>query len=233
MLSDRWLCDRIGTMTIGEAQQHGARSVGVLGGTFDPIHNAHLLLAEQAREQFGLSRVLLLPSAHPPHKLNDGVTQAEHRYEMVVQAIADHPHFDVSRIELDRAGPSFTITTIRELKQAGLGEVYFITGADSILEMATWREPDSILAEAHVVAAPRPGFDIARAREALGPERLAKVRMFDCPLMDISSTEIRRRVATGRSIRYMAPDCVAEYVRRCHLYQGLNAVTRQARSGHC
>lgn len=187
-------------------------AVGMLGGTFDPIHCGHLLLGEQAREQLGLATVLFIPSAQPPHKMDRPVTAAAHRLAMAQLATASNPHFGVSRRELDRPGPSYTITTIRELRAEGHETVFLIVGADALVEIMTWFSPEEIFSEAHVVAAPRPGFDLERARAALGETRAARVRLLDVPLLDISASDIRRRVAEGRSIRYMVPDAVADYI---------------------
>lgn len=192
--------------------------VGMLGGTFDPIHWGHLLLGEQAREQLGLATVLFVPSAQPPHKLKRPITDAAHRLAMTELAAAPNPHFSVSRRELDRPGPSYTITTIRELRAEGHARLFLIIGADALVEIMTWFSPDDIFSEAHVVAAPRPGFDLEQAREALGDTRVAQVRLLDMPLVDISASDIRRRVGEGRSIRYMVPDAVADYIAAHGLY---------------
>lgn len=192
--------------------------IGIVGGTFDPIHLAHLMMAEQAREQLGLSRVLFIPAGKPPHKLAAPVSRPEHRLAMAQAACASNPFFEVSRREIDRPGPSYTIATIREVKaETGLG-VCFIMGADSVLEMAAWRQPDDILDEATVVTIPRPGFDLSRVPQALGPRRAAQVKVLEAPMMDLSSTEIRRRVRAGLSIRYLVLDGVAEYIREHRLY---------------
>ncbi len=198
----------------------GAAPLGILGGTFDPIHYAHLLLAEHAREQLGLSRVVFIPSARPPHKLDSPVTEPGHRYEMARLATASNPYFEVSRREMDRHGPSYSITTIREIAAETGASVYFIVGADSVLDMVHWRQPDDILSEAHVATAGRPGFDMSRIPEALGPERAGKVQVFHAPLSNVSSTMIRERVAHGQSIRYMVPESVEQYIRQHDLYQG-------------
>ncbi len=201
----------------------GLRAVlklGIMGGTFDPIHFGHLFVAEQARQRLGLDKVIFVPNGQPPHKKLYQVSDAEHRYAMCVLACADNPHFEVSRIEIDRPGPSYTIDTIREFRRA-YGphvELYFITGADAVLEILTWRQPDDILREAHVVAAHRPGFDLSRIDEVLGPERSSRVRAMAVPALDISSTDIRRRVAAGLSIRYLTPEPVRQYIYRHRLY---------------
>lgn len=196
------------------------RRIGLMGGTFDPIHHGHLVVAEEARERFGLERVIFVPNRQPPHKKDYQVTDAEHRYNMCLLATADNPHFTVSREEIDRPGPSYTIDTIRAFR-AQLGpetELYFITGADAVLEILTWRSPDAILSECHVVAAHRPGFDLSRLEPVLGRERAHKVQALAIPALDISSTDIRRRVAEGRSIRYLTPQAVEGYIHKMGLY---------------
>jgi nicotinate-nucleotide adenylyltransferase len=193
--------------------------IGVLGGTFDPIHVGHLLLAERAREAFDLPTVMFIPSGRPPHKCDD-VTSAQQRWEMTCLATASNPQFSVSRRELDREGPSFTIITLRELAAEGYAPIYFLTGADTVLEMPTWRQPDDILNESRVVAAARPGADLSRLTQCLGPQRAAKVTVLHLEALDISSTEIRRRVAEGRSIKYLVPESVEAYILGNGLYQG-------------
>ena len=192
--------------------------LGVLGGTFDPIHLGHLIIAERVREALQLSRVLFVPSARPPHKLGDPVTDAHHRLRMTDLAVAPNAHFAASRMELDRQGPSFTIETIRQLRAQGHDSIAFIMGADSLLDLPKWRQPDDILRECQVVAVARPGFDAAHVASALGPTRAAKVKLVEVPLIGISSTDIRERVATGRSIRYLVPEPVEEYIRGHSLY---------------
>lgn len=193
--------------------------IGVLGGTFDPIHMGHLVLAERAREAFCLPTVLFIPSGHPPHKPLRAISSAEQRWEMACLATASNPHFAVSRRELDREGPSFTILTLRELASEGYEPIYFITGADAVLEMPTWRQPDDILAECRVVAASRPGSDLRQLAQRLGPERAARITLLPLEALDISSTDIRRRVAQGRSIKYLVPEPVEAYILGNGLYR--------------
>jgi len=191
-----------------------------MGGTFDPIHYAHLLIAEDVRRRFDLPQVLFMPCDAPPHKKDYQVTPAEDRYLMAVVATADNPHFTVSRLEIDRPGPSYTIDTIRALnnKLDGLGQLYFVTGADAILDLLTWREPDGVLEEARVVAVTRPGFDLGQLAAQLGPERAAKITVISAPALDISSTQIRQRIAGGLSVRYLTPKSVIEYIEKRGLY---------------
>jgi len=198
-----------------------SRRLAVMGGTFDPIHFAHLLIAEDVRRRFRLPRVLFMPSGSPPHKDGREVTPAEERYIMALLATADNPHFEVSRLEIDRPGPSYTIDTLRALK-SGLGEgaqVYFVTGADAVLEILTWHQPDAILDEATLVAVHRPGFDLGRLDETLGAGRASKVTVIEAPMANISSTMIRELAARGESIRYLTPRPVIDYIHKHRLYR--------------
>ena len=198
-----------------------SKRLAVMGGTFDPIHYAHLIIAEDVRRRFDLPRVIFMPSGSPPHKNGREVTSAEDRYNMTLLATADNPHFFVSRMEVDREGPSYTIDTIRALK-AEIGEgadLLFVTGADAVLEILTWHQPDAILDEARLVAVPRPGFDLNAIDETLGAGRASKVTVIDAPLAEISSTMIRDRVMAGESARYLTPQPVIDYIRKRALYR--------------
>jgi nicotinate-nucleotide adenylyltransferase len=197
-----------------------SRRLAVMGGTFDPIHYAHLLIAEDVRRRFQLPQILFMPSGSPPHKKDYEVTSAEDRYIMAVLATSGNPHFAVSRMELDRPGPSYTIQTIRQLK-AKIGheaQVSWVTGADAVLEMLTWHQPDAILDEAQIIAVPRPGFDLDRLDETLGADRASKVTIIDAPLAEISSTMIRERIRARESIRYLTPRAVIDYIEKRGLY---------------
>lgn len=198
-----------------------SRRVAVIGGTFDPPHYAHLLIAEDVRRRFELSHVLFMPAGVPPHKRADQLSSAEDRYIMSLLATASDPYFTVSRLELDRPGPSYSIDTIRRLTaQTGEGTgVYWVIGADAALEILTWHQPDAILDEATVVAVPRPGCDLSRLEETLGAQRASKVTVIEAPLTNISSTMIRRMVRQGESIRYLTPPAVADYIYKRGLYR--------------
>jgi len=198
--------------------------IGLMGGTFDPIHLAHLVTAEAALEQYRLERVIFVPTGFPPHKKDQRVTQAEHRHSLVVLATASHPRFEVSRVEIDRPGPSYTADTLEEMRRRlpqGT-ELYFITGADAIIDVGTWREPERLFALCRFIAAPRPGWSQETAQTGL--RRLEE--RFGCEIleiqsraMDISSSEIRRRVAAGQSIRYLVPEVVEAYIQKHGLYR--------------
>ena len=202
------------------------KRIGVMGGTFDPIHNGHLVTAEEAWKQFQLDQVLFVPSGHPPHKTDRDSLDPEDRYLMSVIATATNPHFKVSRMEIDRAGPSYTIDTVREMHRlyGRNTEVYFITGADAILEILTWKEPEKVLREATFIAATRPGYDLKRLEESLPEVEKARqatdprVLVMEIPALAISSTDIRRRVKEGRAVTYLVPEGVARFIEKNGFY---------------
>ena len=190
--------------------------IGVMGGTFDPIHHGHLVAAEEARHAFSLDRVLFIPAGSPWQKTSADVTDAKHRFAMVEGAIADNAAFEASRIDIDRDGPTYTIDTLRRVADSNPGaDVHFITGADAILEILTWKDPDVLLGMATFVAVTRPGYDLQK----LDPVRVRDhVVSLEIPALSISSTDIRRRVAEGRPIRYLVPPAVAAYIQDQRLY---------------
>lgn len=197
------------------------RRIGVFGGTFDPPHYGHLLVAEQAREACGLDEVVFVPCGIPPHKARADVTSGRHRYLMTLLATLDQPAFVVSRFEVERETLSYTVETLRHMHRPD-AELFFIGGADAIAGLPRWKEPEEILRLSHIVLAGRPGVDLAALEERLGPlyadfrDRFHRVEV---PQVDISSSDIRRRVAEGRSIRYLVPGMVASYIERYGLYR--------------
>jgi nicotinate-nucleotide adenylyltransferase len=196
------------------------KRLGVMGGTFDPIHHGHLVTAEEARSQFSLDEVLFVPTGRPWMKAHDNVSPAEHRYLMTVIATASNPRFNVSRIEVDREGPTYAVDTLRQLQdEQGAGtELFFITGADAMLEILHWKEPEDLFELAHFIAATRPGYDLARF-EAEEPSRHQNVSVMNIPALAISSTDIRERVREGRPIRYLVPEGVENYIEKAGLYR--------------
>ena len=194
-----------------------------MGGTFDPIHIGHLVTAEEAANQFDLDQVVFVPTGEPwlkeQHRGYE-VTPGEHRYLMTVIATAGNPIFTVSRKEIDRGGPTYTVDTLTELR-AEVGpepELFFITGADAMLEIFAWKDPEDVLSLAHFIAATRPGYDLARfEREA--PTSHPNVSVMDIPALAISSSDIRGRTAAGRPIRYLVPAGVQEYISKEGLYR--------------
>lgn len=194
--------------------------VGVMGGTFNPIHIGHLVTAEEALYAFSLAEVVFVPAGQPWQKEHEDVASPEDRYLMTVIATASNPHFRVSRMEIDRPGPTYTIETLRRLRaELGDVELYFITGADAILQILTWKDPEEVLTEARFIAATRPGYDLDRLEKELPEELEDRVHVLEIPALAISSTDIRRRVGEGRPVRYLLPEGVARYVEKQGLYR--------------
>ncbi len=191
------------------------RKIGIFGGTFNPPHIAHLMAAEGVRDQLKLDRVIFVPAAIPPHKQKENIVQVKHRLEMVRLAIKGNRYFEISDVELHRKGPSYTIDTVREMRRSyPHDELLFIMGIDLLTDFDTWKEPDRILDECRLVAMNRPGFDLA----VVDKDLLLRVELVNVPSVDISSTNIRRRVKSGRSIRYLVTQDVEEYIRRNSIY---------------
>ena len=190
------------------------RRLGVLGGTFDPIHIGHVLLAQFAGEGLGLDQVLFVPAADPPHK-EQCAASAEDRWAMVELAIEGFPSFAASRLELERAGKSYTIDTLRDLHRAHPEtQLYLIIGADNVAPFSTWHNPQGILDLSTVVAGTR-----LSPREEADPELERHLVHIDTPVVQFSSTQIRQRLSQGLPIRYLVPEKVEEYIRRQGLYQ--------------
>ena len=202
------------------------RKIGLMGGTFDPVHHGHLLMAEAVREQYGLDKVLFIPAAQPPHKQGRKVAPAYMRLLMTEMAVCDNPYFEVSQIELHREGPSYSVDTLRELRSlhGSETEFYFITGADAVNELATWHEPEELLRLCHFIAATRQGcaLNLPRLRRELG-ERVVRERIHELstPELEISSTNIRARIRVGLSIKYLVPGTVEAFIYKEGLYHDL------------
>jgi len=205
--------------------------IGVMGGTFDPIHYGHLVTAGEARWQFGLSLVIFVPNRHPPHKAPGDVSDPEHRYLMTFLATLTNPRFTVSRIEIDRAGPSYAVDTIRELRRSRPGdEIYYITGADALQQIlqGEWRDTEQLLGLCQFIGASRPGYHLdplgwSSANHRLADHYLRNVHTMEIPAMAISSTDIRARVRNGRPITYLVPEIVEQYIIRHRLYSAVPA----------
>lgn len=197
--------------------------VGVLGGSFDPIHYGHLVAAEEARARLSLANVLFVPAGQPPHKLHRPLSPAEARLEMVNLAISTNRHFQSSRVDMDRPGPHYTVDTVEILRRQ-LGpraKVFFIVGLDSLLEIGTWREPERLLGLCYLVAVTRPGYTDFKPAE-LDPRirRWAdRIVVLPIPQMDISSSNLRERVRQGYPIKYQLPESVEEYIFTHGLYK--------------
>ena len=196
--------------------------LGIYGGTFDPIHYGHLVLAEQCREQCQLDEVWFVPAAQPPHKLDATISPPKARCEMIEFAIAGHPHFKLSRIELERTGPSFTVTTLEQLQAEDASrELFLLIGADSLHDLPQWREPQRIQELATVVAVnrgDRPLPDRSQLEPQLEPAQAARIQFVQMPGLDLSARDIRQRSTEGRSIRYLVPRAVEAYIAHNHLY---------------
>lgn len=195
--------------------------LGIMGGTFDPIHYGHLVTAEQAREALELDLVLFMPAGSPAFKQDRDVTGAEDRYAMTVLATAANPAFDASRFEIDRDGVTYTVDTLRALRAHYPGNVklFFITGADAIIEIVTWHDAGQIAELATLIAATRPGFDIEQAKARIAASGIEfDVRYIEIPALAVSSTNIRARVAAGKSVRYLTSESVIGYIRKNGLY---------------
>lgn len=208
-------------MNNGAADNSEGRKIGIMGGTFDPIHYGHLLAADEAHAAFGLSEVVFIPAGHPPHKADKKLTAPEDRYIMTELATVGCPYFSVLRVEIDRQGVSYTIDTLRALRAmpeyAG-AHFYFITGLDAVLDIVSWKNPEEIMTMCRFVAVSRYGYTHKKMEEL--PDRLRKkIIPLEIPLLAISSTELRERVRTGRSIRFMVPPAVEQFIRKKSLYR--------------
>lgn len=196
--------------------------VGILGGSFNPPHLGHLLMAQEAHAQLGLDKVVLMPVASPPHKVLEEDPGPEERFELCRLATARDDRLEVSRLELDRGGPSFTADTLREIHATAPGdELTFIVGADMAASLPSWREPEAVLELATLAVAEREGVRRQDIAEVLTPMAAGdRVRFFDLPKIDVSSSAVRRRVREGRPIRYWVPDDVARLIGARGYYLG-------------
>jgi nicotinate-nucleotide adenylyltransferase len=192
------------------------RRVGIMGGTFDPIHHGHLVAASEVADRFELDEVVFVPTGQPWQKGDVEVSPAEDRYLMTVIATASNPRFTVSRVDVDRAGPTYTIDTLRDLRKAyGTGtEFYFITGADALERILSWKDADEVFKLARFIGVTRPGFELSD--EHLPADTVSLVQV---PAMAISSTACRARVASGKPVWYLVPDGVVQYIAKRGLYR--------------
>ena len=197
------------------------RRLGIYGGTFDPVHIGHLIIASEIRQSLGLDAVLFVPAGLPPHKDPAAVTPAADRLAMLKLAVAGNPAFAIDTIELDRTGPSFTAETVAAIHaREPAADLWFIMGGDSLAELHTWRTPEAILAHARLAVAVRPGWDVDLAGvEARVPATTGRVDVLPTPLVDVASHDLRDRVQQDRSIRYLVPDDVARYIDDHGLYR--------------
>ncbi|HWT33495.1 MAG TPA: nicotinate-nucleotide adenylyltransferase [Microbacterium sp.] len=192
-----------------------APRIGVMGGTFDPIHHGHLVAASEVAQSFDLDEVVFVPTGRPWQKSH--VSPTEHRYLMTVIATASNPRFTVSRVDIDRDGPTYTVDTLRELKsQRPDAELFFITGADAVAQILSWREHDGLWDLAHFVAVSRPGHVLTT--DGLPSEGVSQLEV---PALAISSTDCRERVSNGHPVWYLVPDGVVQYIAKHHLYRSM------------
>ena len=202
------------------------RRIGVLGGTFDPIHYGHLVIAEEVYATLNLAEMVFVPAGQPPHKPERVVTAAEHRLAMLELAIASNPHFTISKVDLERPGPSYTVDTLRLLRKQW-GEqmaIYFVIGWDSMEELLTWHDPAGVLEElTYLVAVRRPRYNETRGYLDWLESRLPGIKqlllLVETPQFDISATDLRLRVAEGRPIKYQIPESVEQYIMQYGLYR--------------
>lgn len=207
------------------AEQAEIERIGVIGGTFDPVHYAHLAIAEEVYFALKLARIVFVPAGQPPHKVGYRVTPAEQRVAMLEQAIGGNPHFALSLVDVQRAGPSYTVDTLRLLHRewGPRAELYFVIGGDSLRDLPTWYDPAGVIAQTTIVALLRPGYENVERHRAELAARLPGIQQrlitLEGPHMDISSTELRQRVAEGRPIKYQTPEVVERYILQHGLYR--------------
>ncbi len=194
------------------------KKIGIMGGTFDPIHVGHLMIAEAVWDEYKLDKVLFIPAANPPHK-HSVTTSARHRFNMTLLATCSNPHFEVSSIEMERSGPSYTIDTIKELKKiyGEDTEFFFIVGADCINELPTWYKIDELLSICKFIATKRPSYKLDL--QTIQPQlNNLNITLLQTPELEISSTDIRQRIKKGYSIQYITTEQVQQYIRKEELY---------------
>lgn len=189
--------------------------LGVMGGTFDPIHHGHLVAASEVATLFHLDEVVFVPTGRPWQKSGDAVSPAEDRYLMTVVATASNPRFSVSRVDIDRDGPTFTVDTLTDLQERRPeAELFFITGADALAQILSWYRADEVFARAHLIGVTRPGYELVGEHLPVGGASLVEV-----PALAISSTDCRDRVARGMPVWYLVPDGVVQYIEKRQLYR--------------
>lgn len=194
---------------------NGHRRLGVMGGTFDPVHHGHLVAGSEVAHHFALDEVIFVPTGQPYQKKGRAVSPAEDRYLMTVIATASNPRFSVSRVDIDRPGPTYTIDTLRDLAEANPdADLFFITGADALANILTWHDVDSLFSLAHFIGCTRPGHRLTGAGLPDG-----KVSLVEIPALAISSSECRHRVAAGEPVWYLVPDGVVQYIAKRGLYR--------------
>ncbi|MEV4625184.1 nicotinate-nucleotide adenylyltransferase [Micromonospora sp. NPDC049523] len=196
--------------------EEDTRRIGIMGGTFDPIHHGHLVAASEVADRFGLDEVIFVPTGHPWQKADEPVSSPEDRYLMTVIATASNPRFQVSRADIDRDGPTYTVDTLRDLHEeyGPKAQLFFITGADALDKILSWKDADQMFELAHFIGVTRPGFELSARHLPADSVSLVQV-----PAMAISSTDCRARVAAGEPVWYLVPDGVVQYIAKRRLYQ--------------
>lgn len=205
----------------------GKKKIGIMGGTFNPVHHGHLVTAQEALNQFCLDEVIFIPTGDPPHKIEDHLADTEDRYLMTVIATSSNSSFFVSRIEIDRKGKSYTIDTVKGLRRiyGTDAELFFITGADAILEILSWKDTDEIVTLAKFIAATRPGYDLSKLKDLRATlfsseeKSIDRIFIMEIPALAISSTNIRERIKDHRPIDYLVPEGVSNYIHKHRLYK--------------
>ncbi|MBL1067803.1 nicotinate-nucleotide adenylyltransferase [Streptomyces sp. 7-21] len=209
-------------ITSEPARKPGRRRLGVMGGTFDPIHHGHLVAASEVAARFQLDEVIFVPTGQPWQKSHRMVSPAEDRYLMTVIATASNPQFSVSRIDIDRGGKTYTIDTLRDLRaEHGDADLFFITGADALAQILSWRDAEELFSLAHFIGVTRPGHVLADPGLPNG-----RVSLVEVPALAISSTDCRKRVARGDPVWYLVPDGVVRYINKRALYRNLPEAAR-------
>lgn len=193
------------------------KRAGIFGGTFNPIHTGHLIIAEELREKLNLERLVFVPARSPPHKEDPAMVSPHHRYQMISLAINSNSHFEASDVEMNRHGRSYTVDTLETFRSIYPEEtkLFFIMGLDQALEIPTWKDPDKLFSLAEIVVVSRPGYSVDGLREDIEK----RVHWLKCRSIDISSTEIREKVRRGESIRYLVPKSVEDYIYSNGLYR--------------
>ncbi|MCF8011208.1 MAG: nicotinate-nucleotide adenylyltransferase [Clostridiales bacterium] len=198
------------------------KRLAIMGGTFDPVHYGHLVAAEGARHEFQLDRVIFIPSGRPPHKTSEQITDPVHRLAMVKNAVQSNAHFETSALETESDGVSYTIDTVRKVQELQpSADIYFITGADAVLQILTWKNVEEILSTCTFIAATRPGYaleSLEHRLSSLSREYINNIYTMEVPALAISSTDIRNRVFNGKPIKYLLPERVEKFISNSKLY---------------
>lgn len=205
-------------------RRNGGLNIGLMGGTFDPIHVGHLVAAEEARQQFSLDYVIFVPAGIPPHKEYENITLPEHRHLMTTLAVMSNPSFIVSRFEIEQNKPTYTIDTVKHFAGSQNPEpnLYFITGADAIMEIYTWKSYEELLSICTFIAVTRSGYSLRHFHETLDrncPRLKHKIHLLEIPALAVSSTYIREKVVLGKTIKYLTPESVEQYIKKFELYR--------------